>query len=135
MIYTIVSARRAGRGRGPVPADLPPQKKVQASSQRRPKGPRKPAREGPLGRSEGRSGEERGQPLFYPKLFQARRGPWQRPWKGVVTSKEKERLPRIPPPRRRKTRMNRGRKSEDIVKGMLTAVSYTHLTLPTILLV
>ena len=40
----------------------------------------------------------------------------------VVNSKERERLPRIPPPRRRKNRMYRGRKSEDIVKGMLTAV-------------
>ena len=40
----------------------------------------------------------------------------------VVTSKEKERLPRIPPPRKRKNRMNRGRKSEVIVMGMLTAV-------------
>ena len=40
----------------------------------------------------------------------------------VVTSKEKERLPRIPPPRRRKNRMNRGRKSEDIVMSVLTAV-------------
>ena len=39
----------------------------------------------------------------------------------VVNSKERERLPRIPPPRRRKNRMNRGRKSEYIVKGMLTA--------------
>ena len=40
----------------------------------------------------------------------------------VVNSKEKERLPRIPPPRRRKNRMNRGRKSEDIVMSVLTAV-------------
>ena len=40
----------------------------------------------------------------------------------VVTSKQKERLPRIPPPRRKKNRMNRGRKSEDIVMEMLTAV-------------
>ena len=40
----------------------------------------------------------------------------------VVTSKERERLPRIPPPRKRKNRMNRGRKSENIVKGMLAAV-------------
>ena len=36
----------------------------------------------------------------------------------VVTSKERERLP----PRRRKNRMNRGRKSEDIVMSVLTAV-------------
>ena len=34
----------------------------------------------------------------------------------------KERLPGIPPPRRRKNRMNRGRKSEDIVMSVLTAV-------------
>ena len=40
----------------------------------------------------------------------------------VVNSKDRERLPRTPPPRRRRTKMNRGRKSEDIVKGMLTAV-------------
>ena len=40
----------------------------------------------------------------------------------VVTSKERERLPRIPPPRKRKNRMNRGRKSEDIVMSVLTAV-------------
>ena len=39
----------------------------------------------------------------------------------VVNSKEKERLPRTPPPRRRKTRMNRGRKSEEIVMRVLTA--------------
>ena len=40
----------------------------------------------------------------------------------VVNSKDKERLPQIPPPRRRRTRMNRGRKSEEIVKRMITAV-------------
>ena len=40
----------------------------------------------------------------------------------VVNSKDKERLPRIPPPGRGKNRMNRGRKSEEIVIGMLTAV-------------
>ena len=37
----------------------------------------------------------------------------------VVNSKDKERLLRIPPPR--KTRVNRGRKSEDIRKRVLTA--------------
>ena len=40
----------------------------------------------------------------------------------VVNSKDKERLPRTPPPRRRKTRVNQGRKSEDIRKRVLTAV-------------
>ena len=41
----------------------------------------------------------------------------------VVNSKDKVRLPRTPPPRRRKTSVkNRGRKSEDIRKRMLTAV-------------
>ena len=40
----------------------------------------------------------------------------------VVNSKDNERLPRTPPPRRRRTKMNRGRKSEDLRKRMLTAV-------------
>ena len=40
----------------------------------------------------------------------------------VVNSKDKERLPRTPPPRRRKTRVNQGRKSEDIRKRVLTVV-------------
>ena len=40
----------------------------------------------------------------------------------VVNSKDKERLPQTPPPRRRKTRVNQGRKSEDIRKRVLTAV-------------
>ena len=39
----------------------------------------------------------------------------------VVTSAEKERLPRIPPPRRRKTRVIRGRKREEKRKRVLTA--------------
>ena len=39
----------------------------------------------------------------------------------VVNSKDKERLPWILPPRRRKTRVNRGRKSKDIVMRVLTA--------------
>ena len=39
----------------------------------------------------------------------------------VINSKDKERLPRISPPRRRKTRVNHGRKSEDIVMRVLTA--------------
>ena len=43
-------------------------------------------------------------------------------WAEVVNSKDKERLPRIPPPRRRKNRMNWGRKSENIVMSVLTAV-------------
>ena len=39
----------------------------------------------------------------------------------AVNSKDRERLPRTPPPRRRKNRVNRGRKSEDIVMRVLTA--------------
>ena len=39
----------------------------------------------------------------------------------VVNSTDKERLPRIPPPRRRKTRVIRGRKSKDIRMRVLTA--------------
>ena len=39
----------------------------------------------------------------------------------VVNSKDMERLARTPPPRWRRTRMNRGRKSEDIGKRVLTA--------------
>ena len=40
----------------------------------------------------------------------------------VVNSKERERLPRIPPPRRRKTRVIWERQREAIRKRVLTAV-------------
>ena len=39
----------------------------------------------------------------------------------AVNSKDKERLPRTPSPRRRKNRLNQGRKSEEIVMRVLTA--------------
>ena len=40
----------------------------------------------------------------------------------VVTSAEKEKLPQIPPPRRKKTRVIWGRKREETRMSVLTAV-------------
>ena len=124
------STRRAGSRRDPVPADPPPQNALSQSHQKKVRtsktSPRRPTWKG----SEKDERREKPTPLLL-RALPSKAGPGGRGRgrrKGGC-QRGKGRLPRIPPPRRRKIRVIWERKREETRKRVSTAVTLRQIYL------